>query len=76
MSEKDTRDIAVAAETKIDAHVQDCINHREAIQNFMIEIRADIKRINWYLPLIIGGIVVLGHMPDWIVAMSGHLIGR
>lgn len=72
MSDETTRDIAVSANTKVDAHVQDCIRHRESIQNFMLEIRADIKRINWYLPLIIGGIVVTSHGIDWILMLIGH----
>lgn len=68
----DTRDIAVAADTKIDSHMVDCIQVRTRIEKALDDIRADLKRINWYLPLIIGGIIVVSHGFDWAIALMGH----
>lgn len=71
MSE-DTRDIAVAADTKIDAHVIDCTSVRLRIEKSLDDIRADLKRINWFLPLIVGGIIVASRGFDYLMKALGH----
>lgn len=70
--DNNTRDIAVAAETKIDAHVLDCVAVRGRIEKTLDNIQADLKRINWYLPMILGGIVLASHSIDWILTFMGH----
>lgn len=67
---KDTRDIAVSADTKIDAHIDDCATVRVRIEKALDDIRADLKRINWYLPLILGGITVASQIFNVVI---GHL---
>lgn len=65
-SDDNTRDIAVAAGTKIDAHVQDCIGYRTETRATLREIQSDIKKIFYVL----GGITVLGHIVEIVL---GHL---
>ncbi len=72
MQNDSTRDIAVAADTKIDSHLEDCFQVRTRIEKALDDLRADIKRINWYLPRIIGGIVVASHGIDIIISILGY----
>lgn len=67
--QEETRDIAIAADTKIDSHVADCLTVRIRIEKSLDDIRDDLKRINWYLPLILGGITVASHVFDIVL---GH----
>lgn len=70
-SNTDTRDIAVIANTKVDQHIQECINLRvEIVKNFA-DLRESIKelskqnaKINWIVALIIGGLILLSRVPD------------
>lgn len=57
--DRNTRDIAVKADTKVDTHMQDCLAVRQRIEDSLKDIRTDLKRINWLLPLLIGGIMVI-----------------
>lgn len=67
MTEQETRDIAVAADTKIDSHMTDCFAVRVRIEKALDDIRDDLKRINWYLPSIVGGIVALSKALDYFM---------
>lgn len=67
----DTRDIAVIANTKVDQHIQECINLRVQIMENFQHLRNDIKdlsknsaRINWIVALIIGGLILATRVPD------------
>lgn len=73
MSTEDTRDIAIGAETKIDAHLTDCATYRQSTETKLIKINDKIDKINWFLPLIIGGLVVLTHVPEWLNLFAQHL---
>lgn len=66
--DRETRDMAVAADTKIDNHMEDCVRFRIAIADSLKDMRADLKRINWLLPLMIGGIMAIKEIVDVFVA--------
>lgn len=81
-SNTDTRDIAVIANTKVDQHIQECINLRVQIMENFSKIREDIKdlgkansRINWIVALVIGGLILATRIPDlinFIKTSTGH----
>lgn len=59
MTEQNTRDTAVRAETKVDAHITDCQQFRLIIDKRLSEFRDDIRKLNWRVALITGvGIAV------------------
>lgn len=68
----DTRDIAVEAQTLIKAHVLDCVEFRKTLIDIHREFRDDLKKINWRMAMILGGVVVLSHGLDWFLRLSGH----
>lgn len=65
----ETRDMAVQANTKIDHHLLDCAQFREALRSDFKEFRDDLKRLNWRIAIMIGGLVVLSHGIDWLVSL-------
>lgn len=72
MSEQQTRDLAVAASTKIDAHVQECTELRKRIEKALDDFRLDLKKINWRMAMMVGGLLTLSHVVDWLVKLTGH----
>ncbi len=69
--ETGTRDIAVEARTNINSHIADCVEVRERNEKKLDKIEDKLDKISWYIPLIIGGVIVLAHAPDWVVAYTG-----
>lgn len=63
--DRDTRDLAVKADTKIDSHLDDCAQYRVSTENKLTTINAKLDKINWLLPLIIGGIIMAGKVMDY-----------
>lgn len=63
----DTRDLAVEAKTSIDQHMTDCTAFREVVQNTLTEFREDIKKLNWRMAMIVGGVTVLGKVFDFVI---------
>lgn len=72
MIDDKTRDIAMTAKTLIDHHMTDCNVFRENLRNDLAEFRADLKKINWRMAMILGGLVVLSHGIDWLLTLAGH----
>jgi hypothetical protein len=58
------RDIVIRTETKIDNHITEDMRIHEAIFRAFEVIRADLKKQNWILALIIGGFIALSKLPD------------
>jgi len=78
MSGEDTRDIAVGANVKVDAHIDDCIRFRTMIaQSFkdmnenMSAIGDQVKALQIRAALAVGGLVVLGKTIDYILQWHG-----
>lgn len=55
----DTRDIAVAADTKIDAHVVDCLQVRMRNEAKLDNIDAKLDKLMWYILPIFGGVILI-----------------
>lgn len=72
MTEQQTRDIAVTANTKVDAHIQECTELRKRIEKALDDFREDLKKINWRMAMMVGGLLVLSHVIDWIISIAGH----
>lgn len=66
MTDQNTRDIAVAADTKVDQHIVDCMALRVVITGALSEIRDDIKKIYWRMGLLFGGLFLASHLLDWV----------
>lgn len=64
---EETRDIAVEAKSMIDQHMTDCRQFRITVQNTLAEFRDDLKKLNWHMALIIGGITVAGKLIDLLM---------
>lgn len=73
---KDTRDIAVTAKSLIDQHMQDCVRVREAIFASFKDFRNDLKRQNWILAMIVGGLILVSKLPDYIPFLSHGKVGQ
>lgn len=58
----DTRDIAVEAKIMINQHMTDCTQFRITVQNTLAEFREDLKKLNWRMALIVGGITIAGEI--------------
>ncbi len=74
MGEESTRDIAVAADTKIDHHMIDCSEFRRALlathtdmREDMGEIRETVTKLQIRLALLLGGLTVLGKVWDTVL---------
>lgn len=72
MSDESTRDIAMAAKLLIDHHMTDCNVFRDNLRGDLAEFRNDLKKINWRMALILGGLIVLSHGIDWLLLVTGH----
>lgn len=68
----DTRDIAMMAKTLIDAHMTDCTQFREGLRSDFKEFNAALTKLNNRVMMIIGGIVLVTHGVDWLLAFTGH----
>lgn len=71
-----TRDTAVRADTKIDSHMQECVEWRKAVHKSFAELTSeiktltsDVKSLNTRVILIIGGIIALSKLADWILPL-------
>lgn len=71
--DRDTRDTAVRADQKVDSHIQDCIKWREVVEKSFQSLKADlaaqgtdIKSLNNRVVLIIGGLIVVSKLLDWV----------
>lgn len=72
MDDGNTRDIAVKADTKIDAHVTDCQQFRLIIDKRLCEFREDLKKLNWRVALITGMGVALSKVIDGAIHLINH----
>ncbi len=72
MDDNNTRDIAMSAKLLIDTHMTDCNKFRENLRGDFKEFRDDLKKVNWKIAMMLGGIVVISHGVDWIVSLLGH----
>ncbi len=72
MINEDTRDIAMAAKTLIDHHMTDCNAFRVNLRSDLTEFRDDLKKLNWRIAMMIGGLVIISHGVDWILQLLGH----
>lgn len=72
MNDTETRDIALAAKTLIDAHMTDCSKFRDSLIEIHKEFREDLKKINWRMALLLGSIITLSHVMDYIMKAFGH----
>lgn len=70
MDESNTRDLAVEARTKIDAHVQDCIKWREVVQKSFSDLQADLKTLNTRVILILGGLIALSKALEFVPGLA------
>lgn len=66
---RDTRDIAVTARSMIEHHMTDCTQFRADLREDLKEFRADMKKLMWYMALVLGGIIILGHGLDFITSL-------
>ena len=78
MSDGDTtRDIAVATQAQMTAHVVDCLEVRRRneakldkidvkIDDTATEINKKLDKIMWVVLPILGGIILAGHFLDWL----------
>lgn len=71
MTDKGTRDIALEALTMIKAHQLDCEKFRVIILDSHKTFTEDLKKINWRMAMILGGLVVISHGIDWVVKLVG-----
>ena len=67
-----TRDIAMSAKALIDHHMTDCETFRENLREDMREFREDLKKLNWKIAALLGGLVVISHLMDWALGVTGH----
>lgn len=72
MEEKGTRDMVIEAITMIKSHMNDCEKYRQIILNTHAEFRDDIKKLNIRMAMILGGLIILSHGIDYILAFFGH----
>lgn len=83
MPDQQTRDIAMRAQALIDHHMMDCETFRENLRADMKEsrensrddlkdFREEIKKLNWRVAGILGGLMVAVHAIDWFLALAGH----
>ena len=77
-NERNTRDMAIAAQTKIDAHVTDCTEFRKVMQATVVKIennidilRNDIQSLTVKLSIVVGGIIAIGKIID-VAAVYFH----
>ncbi len=68
----DTRDIAVNAKTLIDHHMTDCEQFRKNLRDDLSDFREDLRKLNWRMAMILGGLVILSHGIDWLMTFTGH----
>lgn len=78
MIDENTRDIAVGANVKVDAHVQDCIRFRSQIsESFktvnanMADIGNQVKSLQIRAALALGALGVLGKAIDYFLEWHG-----
>lgn len=69
----DTRDIAVATAAEMKAHVVDCLEVRQRNEKKLDKIDSKLDTVVRNVTLIIGGIIVLSRMPDWLPVIVEHL---
>lgn len=72
MVQDNTRDIAMTAQTLINQHMTDCNQFRDNLRQDLTDFRNDLKKINWRMAMILGGLIVFSHGIDWIMALLGH----
>ena len=79
MSDDNTRDIAVGANTKVDAHVADCIRFREQLSKQYDENKAAISDIGdkitslqIKLATALGVLVFAGKIVDYVLVWRGQ----
>lgn len=65
----DTRDIALKANTKVDQHMTDCVQFRIDVQKTLGEFREDIKKLNWRMALLMGGITAVSKLLDYYMPL-------
>lgn len=63
----DTRDIAITADSKIDQHMTDCTSFRSAVQDTLNEFREDIKKLNWRMACLLGGLELMAKTLDFLI---------
>lgn len=78
MSEE-TRDIAIGADVKIDAHVQDCIRFRQQIADSFKNVNSNmsgladkITNLQIKAALLLGALIVIGKVSDYILLWLEH----
>ncbi len=69
MPDVDTRDIAVTAKSMIEHHMTDCTQFRADLKEDLKEFRADLKKLMWYMALLLGGLILLGHGFDLVAGI-------
>ena len=78
MADTDTRDIAVGANTKVDAHVADCIRFRDQLskqydetKNAMSDLGDKITGLQIKLATALGILVFAGKIVDYVLVWRG-----
>ena len=78
MADTDTRDIAVGANTKVDAHVADCIRFRDQLskqydetKNAMSDLGDKITGLQIKLATALGILVFVGKIVDYVLVWRG-----
>lgn len=68
-----TRDIAVATAAEMKAHVVDCLEVRIRNERKLDKISDKLDNVVKNVALIIGGLIMLSRMPDWLPEIIAHL---
>lgn len=78
MSDEGTRDMAIRANVKVDAHVEDCIRFRAQIAQSFSDTREDIKNITRDINKLqlkaaaaLGILISAGKVIDWLLQWHG-----
>ncbi len=79
MSDLDTRDIAVRAESLVNQHMQDCATFRQNLAGKFGDIRQDsiilnnkIDALGTRLSLVMGGLIAAGKLIDYGLTFVRH----
>ena len=67
-----TRDIAMTAKALIDHHMTDCETFRQNLRGDLKEFREDLRKLNWRMAMLIGGLLLFTHGIDWVITYLGH----
>lgn len=64
---RETRDLAVEANSLINQHMKDCVTWRESVQSTLGEMSKELKSLNNRVIYIIGGIIAITKAADYIL---------